>query len=436
MLFLTNCTATTAIYTLSLHDALPIFFFKKRSNDDGALPLGKRFQAGGQPVALEDARLVLLERLLGDAVGLEQRPAPRRPAALVHHHYAAGAQHEGSEPLGLAQLPGPQALERHQEHLLHQVRRCMSIAQMTQTVEPHPWRETPAELCLGGCVEGICGSGDRPGKVGVLHGLRIMRNPMTRRCNDPGFRYTSSSLQPQNHLRENPMITNQVSGTNVYEIASGIFRINTPIDIPGGPQFNFNQYLVADDAPLLFHTGPRRMFPLVAEAIGRVLPLEKLRYVAFSHYEADECGSLNDFLAAAPQAEAVCSQVAAMVSVNDIATRPARPMVDGEVLELGRHRLRWLDTPHVPHGWECGFMMELETRTMLCGDLFTQGGPGTTPVTDGDILEPSEAFRKQMDYYAKHPPPPRPRSASRASSPPRSPASTGTTGTGAGAGAP
>ena len=199
------------------------------------------------------------------------------------------------------------------------------------------------------------------------------------------------------------MITNSTSRTNLHEIASGIYRINTPIAIPGGPDFNFNQYLVADDAPLLFHTGPRRMFPLVAEAIAHVLPLEKLRYVAFSHYEADECGSLNDFLAAAPQAEPVCSQIAAMVSVNDVAVRPARALADGEVLELGRHRLRWLDAPHVPHGWETGFMMELETRTMLSGDLFTQGGSGATPLTDADILEPSEAFRKQMDYYAHAP---------------------------------
>jgi flavorubredoxin len=199
------------------------------------------------------------------------------------------------------------------------------------------------------------------------------------------------------------MITNTASGTNLHEIASGIYRINTPIQIPGGPGFNFNQYLVADDAPLLFHTGPKRMFPLVAEAIGKVLPLESVRYVALSHYEADECGSLNDFLAAASQAEPVCSQVAAMVSVNDVASRPARALADAEVLELGRHRLRWLDTPHVPHAWECGFMMELETRTMLCGDLFTQGGAGTTPLTDADILEPSEAFRKQMDYYAHAP---------------------------------
>ena len=199
------------------------------------------------------------------------------------------------------------------------------------------------------------------------------------------------------------MITNAAAGTNLHEIAAGIFRINTPVQIPGGPGFNFNQYLVVDDEPLLFHTGPRRMFPLVAEAIGKRMPLERLRYVAFSHFEADECGALNDFLAAAPQAVPVCSQVAAMVSVNDVADRPARALADGEVLDLGKHRLRWLDTPHVPHGWECGFMMELETRTLLCGDLFTQGGPGTTPVTDADILEPSEQFRQQMDYYAHTP---------------------------------
>lgn len=199
------------------------------------------------------------------------------------------------------------------------------------------------------------------------------------------------------------MITNPGSGTNLHEIAAGIYRVNTPVSIPNGPQFNFNQYLVAGDEPLVFHTGPRRMFPLVAEAIGKVVPLGELRYVAFSHYEADECGSLNDFLAAAPHAVPACSRVAALVSVNDYADRPARGLADGEVLELGRHRLRWHDTPHVPHGWECGFLMELESRTLLCGDLFTQGGPGATPVTDGDILGPSEAFRAHMDYWAHAP---------------------------------
>ena len=199
------------------------------------------------------------------------------------------------------------------------------------------------------------------------------------------------------------MITNGSSGTNVHEIAHGIYRINTPVEIPGGVGFNFNQYLVVDDEPLLFHTGPRRLYPLVAEAIGSVLPVERLRYVAFSHYEADECGSLNDFLAAAPAAVPVCSRVAKMVSVDDVAARPARALSDGEELRTGRRAFKWLDAPHVPHGWECGFMLELETRTLLCGDLFTQGGSGTVALTEGDILGPSEAFRRTMDYYAHTP---------------------------------
>jgi flavorubredoxin len=199
------------------------------------------------------------------------------------------------------------------------------------------------------------------------------------------------------------MITNAASGTNVHEIAPGIYRINTPVEIPGGPSFNFNQYLIADDDPLVFHTGPRRLFPLVSEAIGKVLPVDTVRYVAFSHVEADECGALNDFLAAAPRAVPVCSAIAAMVSVNDLADRPARGLADGEVLPIGRHALRWLDAPHVPHGWDCGFMMETQTRTLLCGDLFTQGGDGATPITESDILGPSEAFRAPMDYYAHSP---------------------------------
>lgn len=199
------------------------------------------------------------------------------------------------------------------------------------------------------------------------------------------------------------MVTNPQSGTNLHEIAPGIFRINTPVAIPGGTPFNFNQYLVLDDEPLLFHTGPKGMFPLVSEAIGRLMPLERLRYVGLSHFEADECGAMNAFLAAAPNAVPVCGQVAAMVSVNDFADRPARAMADGESLVLGRHAVRWMDAPHVPHGWECGFLMETSTRSLLCGDLFTQGGAGEVPLTEGDILGPSEAFRLQMDYYAHSP---------------------------------
>lgn len=200
------------------------------------------------------------------------------------------------------------------------------------------------------------------------------------------------------------MITNSSAGTNVHEIAAGIFRVNTPVVFPGGSgTFSFNQYLVADDEPLLFHTGPRRMFALVSEAIASIVPLHSLRYVAFSHYEADECGSLNDFLAVAPHAVPVCSRVGAMVSVNDIADRPPRPLADGEVLTLGQHALRWHDTPHLPHGWDCGLMFDTHTRTLFCGDLYTQGGTGDVPITEGDILGPSEEFRRPMDYFAHCP---------------------------------
>jgi flavorubredoxin len=199
------------------------------------------------------------------------------------------------------------------------------------------------------------------------------------------------------------MITNSQSGTNVHEVAAGIYRINTPVDIPGGPRFNFNQYLVMDDQPLLFHTGPRRMFPLVSEAIASLMPLERLRHVALSHFEADECGSINEFLAAAPHATPLCSRVAAMVSVNDFADRAARALADGETISLGTHVLRWIDTPHMPHGWECGLMMDTTTATLFCGDVFTQGGGGETALTEGDILGPSEAFRAQMDYYTHTP---------------------------------
>jgi len=199
------------------------------------------------------------------------------------------------------------------------------------------------------------------------------------------------------------MVTNPQSGTNINEIAAGIYRINTPVSLPSAGQFNFNQYLVVDDDPLLFHTGPRQMFPLVREAIAGVMPVERLRYIGLSHFEADECGSMNQFLAAAPRAVPLCGQVAALVSVNDAADRPARALVDGEILSLGKHKMLWFDTPHLPHGWECGLMMDSTTRTLFCGDLFTQGGPGEIAVTESDILAPSEAFRGQMDYYAHAP---------------------------------
>lgn len=198
-------------------------------------------------------------------------------------------------------------------------------------------------------------------------------------------------------------VTNRQSGTNVHEVASGIYRINTPVEVDGAGGFSFNQYLVVDDEPLLFHTGPRRMFPLVREAVASVLPVERLRYIGFSHVEADECGSLNEWLAVAPQSLPVCGSVAALVSVGDLADRPPRALADGECLSLGTRTVRWFDTPHLPHGWECGFLMEAHTATLLCGDLFTQGGTDLPPLTASDILGPSEAFRREMDYFSHTP---------------------------------
>jgi flavorubredoxin len=195
-------------------------------------------------------------------------------------------------------------------------------------------------------------------------------------------------------------ITNQQSGTNVHEVAEGIYRINTPITIPGGGGFSFNQYLIVDDEPMLFHAGLRGMFPLIREAVSTILPVEQLRYITVSHTEADEAGALNDWLASAPQSVPVCGKVAAMVSIGDLADKPPRALADGEVLRLGKNSLRWFDTPHLPHAWDCGFMMEERTATLLCGDLFTQGGTDLPPVTESDILGPSEAFRRKLDYFS------------------------------------
>jgi flavorubredoxin len=196
------------------------------------------------------------------------------------------------------------------------------------------------------------------------------------------------------------VVTNSQSGTNVHEVANGIYRINTPVQIAGAGGFSFNQYLIVDDDPLLFHTGPRKMFALVRQAVASILPVERLRYIGLSHVEADECGSLNEWLAIAPQSAPLCGTVAALVSISDLADRAPRPLADGEAISLGTHTVRWLDTPHLPHAWECGFLIEEETRTLLCGDLFTQGGADRPPITTSDILEPSEAFRHQMDYYS------------------------------------
>lgn len=200
-------------------------------------------------------------------------------------------------------------------------------------------------------------------------------------------------------------VTNSESGTRIDEVADRIFRISTPIPpnpaLPTG--FTFNQYLIASDAPLLFHTGQRGLFTLVREAIASVLRPESLRYVGFSHVEGDECGALREWLEIAPDAQPVCSQAAAMLYTNDATDRPVRALGDGERLDLGGHEVVWFDTPHVPHGWECGYLGETRTRTLLCGDLFTQAGNDHAPLTESNIVGPSEAMRGMMDYYAHSP---------------------------------
>jgi flavorubredoxin len=177
--------------------------------------------------------------------------------------------------------------------------------------------------------------------------------------------------------------------TTVDEIADRIFRLSTFVPDVGPQGFTFNQILVAADEPLLFHTGARGMFPLVSEAIARVLPVERLRWITFGHVESDECGAMNLFLAAAPDAQVAHGITGCMVSLNDLADRPPLPMADGDVLDLGSHRVRHIDTPHVPHGWEARVLYEETTGTLLCGDLFGHLGNGPAVITD-DIVGPAE----------------------------------------------
>jgi flavorubredoxin len=176
--------------------------------------------------------------------------------------------------------------------------------------------------------------------------------------------------------------------TRVDEIADGIFRLSTlvPEAAPGG--FSFNQFVVKADEPLLFHCGPRQMFPLVSEAAARIVPLDQFRWITFGHVESDECGSMNDWLAAAPRAEVAHGLTGCLVSLNDMADRPPRPLADGEVIDLGGKRVRHFDTPHVPHNWEARVLHEETTNTLLCGDIGTMMGDGPA-VTEDDIVAPA-----------------------------------------------
>lgn len=195
------------------------------------------------------------------------------------------------------------------------------------------------------------------------------------------------------------MIVSQESGTTVHEVAAGIYRISTPLDvIPGG--FTVNSYLIDDVEPILFHAGYRKLFPTTLEAVSKVIPVERLRWIGGSHFEGDEYGALNDFLAVAPNATPFGAEVGVMTSINDFAIRAARGLGDGEEFSIGERRMKWLYTPHVPHGWDCGILFDLSTGTLLCGDLFTQPGAGMPPVTESEVLSASETMRGMMDYYA------------------------------------
>jgi flavorubredoxin len=192
--------------------------------------------------------------------------------------------------------------------------------------------------------------------------------------------------------------------TKISEIADGIYRLSTFVpDIAPPAGFTFNQFLVLGDEPLMFHTGLRKMFPLNHEALSRIIPAEKLRWIAFGHYEADECGAMNEWMAVAPNAQVAHGATGCLVSLNDMADRAPRVLADGEVIDLGSgRRVRYIDTPHTPHGWDAGVMFEESTRTLLSGDLFTQLGD-SSPLTSGDIVGPAIVAEDLFKYSALSP---------------------------------
>ena len=185
--------------------------------------------------------------------------------------------------------------------------------------------------------------------------------------------------------------------TKVDEIAPRIYRLSTLVPEIGPTGFTFNQFLLEDDEPLLFHTGHRSMFPDVREAIQRIVPLERLRWITFGHVESDECGAMNDLLAVATSAQVAHGALGCMVSIGDMADRPPRPLADGEVIQLGDKRVRHIDTPHVPHAWEARVLFEETTGTLLCGDLFTHLGDGPA-LTENDILGPASEAEDLFGY--------------------------------------
>jgi flavorubredoxin len=179
--------------------------------------------------------------------------------------------------------------------------------------------------------------------------------------------------------------------TRVHEIAEGVYRLSTHVDAVTPKGFTFNQFLIVADEPMLFHCGQRAFFPMISEAVERLMPVAQLRWIGFGHVEADESGSMNAWLAAAPRAQVVHGRTACDVSLNDLADRPPRALASGEVLDLGGRRMRWIDTPHVPHGWEAGVFFEENEGMLFGGDLLTHGGD-PAPVTEADIVDEALAF--------------------------------------------
>lgn len=191
--------------------------------------------------------------------------------------------------------------------------------------------------------------------------------------------------------------------TNISEIADGIYRLSTFVpDIAPPAGFTFNQFLVMGDQPLMFHTGLRKMFGLNLQALRRLMPPHELRWIAYGHFESDECGAMNEWLAVAPRAQAAHGHTGCMVSLNDMADRPPRMLADGEVVDLGGKRVRYIDTPHTPHGWDAGVLFEETTGTLLCGDLFTQLG-NDRATTDRDIVGPAIDAEDVFNYSSLNP---------------------------------
>ncbi len=381
-------------------------------HDDGTLALGQALHAAGKAVAVEAGR--------GERSGGERAPElfeeallSLRSAAQVEHGHAANAENEGGEFFRLAEAAGAEGFEGHNEDLLGKVVGGRFVAQVAQAIKANARGHAAEQFGLGVAIAagadlageisvGRCRIGVAGGWLGIAS---LTGHPPHFMCNGEKVRYTSgrpgrtAGGEVCREARRTRMIVNHETGTCVDEVASGIYRICTPLDvIPGG--FTFNSYLIADDEPLLFHTGWRKLFPLTVEAVKRVMPVEKLRWIGGSHFEGDEFGALNDFLTAAPEATPFGSEIGVLTSVADYASRPARGLKDGEEFSIGSRRLQWLYTPHVPHGWDCGVLFDAKSGTLLCGDLFTQPGAKLPAVTESEVLTASEGMRAMMEYYA------------------------------------